>query len=643
MQDASSRGIFPVEVRARNGMSYILFLPAHDRDAHEENIAATAAFDHVQNFILSIVLPGKIVLDVGANVGAVTVPLAKRGIHVVAYEALAANVEALRLAVEANHLGDFVTVHHAACWDRPGKLKIGGHSAWGAVSDGGAEEVDAVTIDSDLPKNAKISAVKIDVEGAELHVLKGMVHLLESQKPHVIFESNTEVMPAFGTSAAEIIDFLKTLGYHTYRLCWGHLVPGPPPQEQVVCDFLATTEPEDSLRRTAKCDIRSFEPNELIASIAHQETMSDAHRMHVLAVKDHLPVEVMRSPTLRPLINDWMMRFRDNPGIELCRRGTFGARPGAELTTKSWQKAVNRLKSLVHCNLSLPIRYVRAGALTRCHRSSMWRAEGPPPGLERLASQAPTRPQFESDIYRYWCGQIREQPRFHRKQWEFVYILEALRQSNMLQPGRIGIGFGVGCEPIPAVLAAHGCNVLATDLDPGAAASAGWENTGQYASSKAALNDRGICPPQPFNELVALKYVDMADLQPLAGTSCDFVWSSCALEHIGSLNAGIEFILNSLTLLREGGVAIHTTELNISSDEDTITSGPTVLYRRRDIRVLSSLLEARGYKIDMNFTIDWDDEYGGYIDLPPYSSDRHLRLLIGQFASTSFGLFIRHS
>jgi FkbM family methyltransferase len=641
MQDASSRRIFPVEVRARNGMTYITFLPAHDRDAHEQNIASTAAFDHVQNFILSVVPPGNTVLDIGANIGAVTIPLAKRGIRVVAYEPLTANVDALRLAIEANRLGDLVTVQHAACWDRPGKLRIGGHSAWGSVCDRGVEEVDAITIDSNLPNDTNVSAVKIDVEGAELQVLRGMIHLLKSQKPHVIFESNTAVMPAFGTSAAEIIEFLKTLGYRTYRLCWDHLVPGPPVQEQIVCDILATMESEDSLRRTAGHEIRSFEPKELITSIAHQGSMSDDHQMHVLAVKDHLPYHVMSSSLLRPMIDDWTVKFQNNPHIELCRRGTFGVPSRAELSWKVLQKPANKLKSLVHHHLRRAIGWI--GAQPTFNRFLAWPTEDPPPSLEQLASQAPTRPQFESEIYKYWCGRIREQPRFHRKQWEFVYILEALRQSNMLQPGRSGIGFGVGCEPIPAALAAHGCNVLATDLDPEAAASAGWEDTGQYASSKSSLNDRGICLPEQFDQLVTFKYVDMANLQSLAGTSCDFLWSSCALEHIGSLESGIEFILNSLALLKPGGVAIHTTELNISSDRDTITSGSTVLYRQRDIRRLSSLLEARGYKIKTNFAIDWDDEYGGYVDLPPYSSDRHLRLLIGQFASTSFGLLIRNS
>jgi FkbM family methyltransferase len=302
------------------------------------------------------------------------------------------------------------------------------------------------------------------------------------------------------------------------------------------------------------------------------------------------------------------------------------------------------LRVLLNRNLPLPMRLMRRGMLAKARRAVTWAAGSPSPSLERLVSQVPTRDQFESDVYRYWCRQIREQPRFHRKQWEFVYILEALRQSDMLRPGRAGIGFGVGREPIPAVLAAHGCRVLATDLDPAAASTGGWEDTGQYASNKALLNDRGICPQQQFDELVTLKQVNMADLQPLAGMSCDFVWSSCALEHIGSLEAGIDFILNSLALLNPDGVAVHTTELNISSNRKTLKSGPTVLYRRRDIEALAALLRARSCEIDLNFTIDWDDaEYGGHVDVPPYTTDRHLRILLDRYISTSLGLLIHRS
>ncbi|MBV5337004.1 MAG: hypothetical protein J0653_03215, partial [Deltaproteobacteria bacterium] len=67
----------------------------------------------------------------------------------------------------------------------------------------------------------------------------------------------------------------------------------------------------------------------------------------------------------------------------------------------------------------------------------------------------------------------------------------------------------------------------------------------------------------------------------------DFCWSSCSLEHLGSIKAGLDFIKASLKTLKVGGVAVHTTEYNVSSDEATIDNNPTlVLFRRCDIQGL---------------------------------------------------------
>ena len=59
---------------------------------------------------------------------------------------------------------------------------------------------------------------------------------------------------------------------------------------------------------------------------------------------------------------------------------------------------------------------------------------------------------FSLDQYRYWTKAMRERPLFHRKQWEFVYIAQALFERRMLAPGRRGLAFGVGKEPLPALV-----------------------------------------------------------------------------------------------------------------------------------------------------------------------------------------------
>ena len=52
----------------------------------------------------------------------------------------------------------------------------------------------------------------------------------------------------------------------------------------------------------------------------------------------------------------------------------------------------------------------------------------------------------------------------HRKQWEWCYIAQVLACAGMNQPGRRGLGFGVGTEPIVAYLASTGSAIVATDL-----------------------------------------------------------------------------------------------------------------------------------------------------------------------------------
>ena len=39
----------------------------------------------------------------------------------------------------------------------------------------------------------------------------------------------------------------------------------------------------------------------------------------------------------------------------------------------------------------------------------------------------------------------------------------------------------------------------------------------------------------------------------------DLIWSCCALEHLGSPEAGLKFVRHTLGLLEPGGVSVHTT------------------------------------------------------------------------------------
>jgi hypothetical protein len=122
----------------------------------------------------------------------------------------------------------------------------------------------------------------------------------------------------------------------------------------------------------------------------------------------------------------------------------------------------------------------------------------------------------------------------------------------------------------------------------------------------------------------------------------DFCWSSCCFEHLGSLQNGIDFVVNSVErTLKVGGVAVHTTEFNLSSDEDTLDSGVTVVYRKRDLERLRRILEERGHWVEPLRIEPGDLPPDYFVDLPPYGSDPHLKLRIGAYVTTSVGLMAR--
>jgi hypothetical protein len=257
-----------------------------------------------------------------------------------------------------------------------------------------------------------------------------------------------------------------------------------------------------------------------------------------------------------------------------------------------------------------------------------------------LESRMCTQEQLESERFRRWAVQLAEQPeRLHRKLWEFCYIAEALGERGMLEPGRSGLGFAVGLEPLASLFVSRGAEVLATDIDPDRALELGWIDTNQHAAGMEALNTRGICPDDLFEANCSFRAVDMNDI-PNDLTGYDFLWSSCAFEHLGSIELGIEYVVNAMQCLKPGGIAVHTTEFNLSSNDETLTEGGTVLFRRRDFEEIGRRLEDAGHEITLDFTVgSLPNDH--WVDMPPYSSDRHLKLLIAEHVCTSYGIVVK--
>ena len=245
---------------------------------------------------------------------------------------------------------------------------------------------------------------------------------------------------------------------------------------------------------------------------------------------------------------------------------------------------------------------------------------------------------FGLDEYRYWMSALHEPPTLRRKQWEYFYVCQALFEKDMLRPGRSGVVFGVGIEPLPALFAGMGCEILATDQATEDAQEKGWIDSSEHSEEVSALNKRNLCPEDLFRQNMRFRTADMNDVPDDLAGKFDFCWSTCCFEHLGSLEHGIRFVQSAMKTLKPGGVAVHTTEYNLSSNQYTIESPNLSIYRQRDIEELAKRLTDDGHTVA---PLDFSPALGfveNLIDLPPYDHRLHIRLRLAEYDCTSVGI-----
>lgn len=219
----------------------------------------------------------------------------------------------------------------------------------------------------------------------------------------------------------------------------------------------------------------------------------------------------------------------------------------------------------------------------------------------------------------------------NRKDWEEAQILSHIAGGSC-------IGFGVGRETIPSHLARMRCKTLATDQSPDALnAKEFWDETGQLAKSLNDLWVPSIVTKSLFEKYVTFERMDMNALDPRP--EFDYVWSCGSLEHLGSMEKSMEFIVNSLGFLKPGGRALHTTEFNLEWNQTHVSEGPNIFFRKRDILELESRLNTKGYTLmPCDFETDLTSQQ---IDRWPYPNKFHRVLESCGLYNTSIFLDIK--
>ncbi len=181
----------------------------------------------LQTALRDLVPAGAVAYDVGANIGYVSLLLARavgeRG-RVFAFEALPANVERLRRNLDLNDLSARVTVVAAAVTQAAGPVRFLVHASGGmgkAEGSAGRREevylseitVDGLSLDEFVyaQGNPPPQVVKLDIEGGEVLALPGMRRVLTEGRPLVLMELHGP------ESARAAWEALTAAGY---RICW---------------------------------------------------------------------------------------------------------------------------------------------------------------------------------------------------------------------------------------------------------------------------------------------------------------------------------------------------------------------------------------------------------------------------------------
>ena len=78
--------------------------------------------------------------------------------------------------------------------------------------------VQAALLDESIPDNLKISFIKIDVEGAELQVMRGAIKTLIRCQPVVVFEHGIGAADYYKTEPEMVFDLLQNCDLHCFTM-----------------------------------------------------------------------------------------------------------------------------------------------------------------------------------------------------------------------------------------------------------------------------------------------------------------------------------------------------------------------------------------------------------------------------------------
>ena len=178
-------------------------------------------------YIIDEIPVGRLALDVGANLGHMTVAMAKRFDKVIAFEADPYLSDFCVRNAELNGLTN-VQVVTAAIWSESNEtisfMHVDGRYAslgsYGLDPAGQDNFMETLAIDDMNLED--VDFMKFDIQGADLHGMKGAKETILRCKPTILYEHETQLDEMFNVTADDYAEFLAEINYEVVK------VVGPP-------------------------------------------------------------------------------------------------------------------------------------------------------------------------------------------------------------------------------------------------------------------------------------------------------------------------------------------------------------------------------------------------------------------------------
>jgi FkbM family methyltransferase len=197
---------------------------------------------------LNHIRPGDTLVDVGANLGLYTVAAAKRGARVIAVEPDPANVRQIRRNARLNRVEVAIVEVLAGAQIGTAPLALRGSPVSGSVDmylgPTTRYAVAAVLTLDALLKDERVDLLKIDVEGAEIDVLRGAEQTLRDKRPRaILIEVHPPSFALIGQTLEDLTGLIDAGGYDRCVLWKGGGAER----------WLATPSRRSAVRRSGSC------------------------------------------------------------------------------------------------------------------------------------------------------------------------------------------------------------------------------------------------------------------------------------------------------------------------------------------------------------------------------------------------------